>query len=238
MAPRGLPSRRRLTDPVVKPRRFGRHMHRARDERNSNLLAFALGGGTIAFGGAFLLVPMYQRYCQSQGTGAAMHKEYAAPPKDKELSKRLFTIDFKSHVDASCPWTFEPEQTQLKVGVGETALAFYRARNLSDKPTIGQSVYHMIPPSAGLYFNKIQCFCFEEQLLNPGEEVDMPIFFFIDPLLAEDPSFDGVDNITLTYIFFGSKSELPDGYASLGFEGAQTAKRSEALPPPLPAQRA
>jgi cytochrome c oxidase assembly protein subunit 11 len=230
-----------LTDAVVSPRRFGRPMSsgsRARDARNNNLLMFAMSGGCIAFGGGFLLVPMYQRYCQSKGTGAASHKEYAAPPKDKELSKRLFTIDFKSHVDTSCPWSFEPEQTQLKVGVGETALAFYRARNLSDKPTIGQSVYHMIPPDAGLYFNKIQCFCFEEQLLNPGEEVDMPIFFFVDPLLAEDPRFDGIDHITLTYIFFGSNSQVPEGYASLGFEGAQTAKRSEILPPPLPAQRA
>merc|ERR1712187_448248 len=90
--------------------------------------------------------------------------------------------------------------------------AFYRAKNTTDKPIIGVSVYHMIPPEAGLYFNKIQCFCFDEQLINPNEEVDLPIFFFIDPLMGEDSRFDHVDSITLSYLFFESDSDLPEEY--------------------------
>jgi cytochrome c oxidase assembly protein subunit 11 len=201
---------------------------------NNNVLLYAASSGALVFGGAFMMVPLYQRYCQSQGQGAASHKEYAPPTSVPAENNRIITIDFKAHVDTSCPWSFVPEQRQIKVGIGETALAFYKAKNRSSEPTIGSSVYHMIPPEAGLYFNKIQCFCFEEQLLNPGEEVDMPIFFFVDPMLLEDFRFDGIDHITLTYIFFGSKTEIPEQYKNLGFEGMHQARKTDKLPPPLP----
>ncbi|NXT82692.1 COX11 protein, partial [Zapornia atra] len=96
---------------------------------------------------------------------------------------------------------------------GETALAFYKAKNPTDKPIIGISTYNVIPFEAGQYFNKIQCFCFEEQWLNPQEEVDMPVFFYIDPEFVEDPKMAKVDLITLSYTFFeakeGQKLPLP-----------------------------
>ncbi|XP_046660305.1 cytochrome c oxidase assembly protein COX11, mitochondrial isoform X3 [Homalodisca vitripennis] len=105
-------------------------------------------------------------------------------------------------------WNFKPQQHEIKVMPGETALAFYTARNPSDKPVIGISTYNVVPFDAGQYFNKIQCFCFEEQLLNPHEEVDMPVFFYIDSEFAEDPKMEFVNEITLSYTFFEAKPGL------------------------------
>jgi len=170
------------------------------------------------FGLVWACVPLYKMYCQSTGQGQAdggSYKEYSPPENFEPGSKaanRLITVDFTGTVHTALPWEFVPQQRRVVVGLGETALAFYRAKNNSDKPIIGVSVYHMLPAEAGLYFNKIQCFCFDEQLINPGEEVDLPIFFFIDPLMAQDSRFDCVHKITLSYLFFESDSELPEGY--------------------------
>lgn len=184
------------------------------------------------FGGVWALIPLYKIYCQSIGQGQAQqtgHKEYSAPPEPgSAASKRLITIDFAGTVHTSLPWEFVPQQRRVVVGLGETALAFYRAKNNSPNPIIGVSVYHMIPPESGLYFNKIQCFCFDEQLINPGEEVDLPIFFFIDPLMGEDSRFDHIDHITLSYLFFESDSELPEEYQDF-----IKAKPSTKAPPSL-----
>merc|ERR1712113_794763 len=184
------------------------------------------------------MVPLYKIYCQSTGQGQAVeqgHKEYSGPPDaNSEAAKRLITIDFAGTVHTALPWEFVPQQRRVVVGLGETALAFYRAKNTTDRPIIGVSVYHMIPPETGLYFNKIQCFCFDEQLINPNEEVDLPIFFFIDPMMAKDSRFDHIDRITLSYLFFESDSELPEEYQ----EFQRSARSSQAplvLDAPTPA---
>jgi len=179
--------------------------------------AWWIAAGLMAvFGLVWACVPLYKMYCQTTGQGQSnvvSMKEYSAPPEpDSKAAKRLISVDFAGTVHMSLPWEFVPQQRRVVVGLGETALAFYRAKNNSDKPLIGVSVYHMLPAEAGLYFNKIQCFCFDEQLINPGEEVDLPIFFFIDPLMAEDSRFDSITKITLSYLFFESDSELPAGY--------------------------
>lgn len=197
--------------------------------------------GAIAmsiFAGVFALVPLYKLYCQATGQGQASstnirHKDYPPPPKDSVDSKRLITVDFAATVHTSLPWEFVPQQRRVVVGLGETALAFYRNRNTSDRPIIGVSVYHMIPAEAGLYFNKIQCFCFDEQLINPGEEVDLPIFFFIDPLLGRDTRFDHVDRITLSYLFFESDSELPEEYEAFK-KSLPSSQTPQAVPAPVP----
>jgi len=105
-------------------------------------------------------------------------------------------------------WNFKPQQYEIKVMPGETALAFYTAKNPTDKAVTGISTYNVVPFEAGAYFNKIQCFCFEEQQLNPHEEVDMPVFFYIDPEFTADPRMEFVDTITLSYTFFESKDGL------------------------------
>nr|KAF6415393.1 cytochrome c oxidase copper chaperone COX11 [Molossus molossus] len=126
--------------------------------------------------------------------------ENMVPVKD-----RIIKVTFNADVHASLQWNFRPQQTEIYVVPGETALAFYKAKNPTDKPIIGISTYNVVPFEAGQYFNKIQCFCFEEQRLNPQEEVDMPVFFYIDPEFAEDPRMVNVDLITLSYTFFEAK---------------------------------
>merc|ERR1712223_2038131 len=118
---------------------------------------------------------------------------------------RVFTFKFNADVAATMQWNFRPQQTEVTLYAGETALAFYTAKNPTDTPIDGISTYNVIPFEAGAYFNKIQCFCFEEQRLNPHEEVDMPVFFYIDPEFLEDPNLEKADEIILSYTFFESK---------------------------------
>uniref|UniRef100_A0A182MFD7 Cytochrome c oxidase assembly protein COX11, mitochondrial n=1 Tax=Anopheles culicifacies TaxID=139723 RepID=A0A182MFD7_9DIPT len=123
----------------------------------------------------------------------------------QKVKDRVLKIKFNADIGASMRWNFKPQQTEIKVVPGETALAFYSAKNPTDHPVVGISTYNVIPFEAGAYFNKIQCFCFEEQQLNPHEEVDLPVFFYIDPEFIEDPKMELVDSITLSYTFFESK---------------------------------
>jgi len=117
-------------------------------------------------------------------------------------NSRLITIRFDTTVGDVLPWTFVPTQLDVKVVPGETALSFFTVTNHSDKPITGVATYNVYPPKAGLYFQKIQCFCFEEQRLLPGETVDMPVFFFIDPDFVQDTQLQHVNNLTLSYTFF------------------------------------
>ncbi|KAF8821867.1 putative cytochrome c oxidase assembly protein COX11 protein [Cardiosporidium cionae] len=167
------------------------------------------------FSVTFASVPLYQMFCQSSGYGGAtkVQESYKPPDTDLHLAKIILEIDFTSQ--ANLPWKFTPSQKKLFIAPGETALAFYTAKNLKNTPVIGTAVYHVIPPEAGIYFNKIQCFCFEEQMLNPGEKVDMPVFFFIDKDIIDDPRFEDIRKITLCYVFFESSSDIPWQYERL-----------------------
>jgi len=123
---------------------------------------------------------------------------------------RLITVRFDSTVGDVLPWDFVPTQLDVKLVPGETALSFFTVTNKSSKPITGVATYNVYPPKAGLYFQKIQCFCFEEQRLLPGETVDMPVFFFIDPDFLEDSQLNHVNNITLAYTFFQTDEEDDD----------------------------
>lgn len=123
---------------------------------------------------------------------------------------RLMTVRFDSTVGDILPWSFIPAQLDVKVVPGETALSFFTATNHSDKAITGVATYNVHPPKVGLYFNKIQCFCFEEQRLLPGETVDMPVFFFIDPEIMNDPQMKHVHNVTLSYTFFQTDIDYDD----------------------------
>jgi cytochrome c oxidase assembly protein subunit 11 len=173
---------------------------------------FGVGAMFTTFSATFLAIPLYDMFCRSTGQGKAEkdgHKSYAPPADDPRIKSRTIRVEFDGTVQGRLRWAFYPEQKYVTVSPGETALAFFKAKNLSDEPTIGVSVYQMLPAEAGLYLNKIQCFCFDEQALVPNEEVDMPIFFFIDPDIVDDPRFDGVDEITLSYIFAQASSPVP-----------------------------
>jgi cytochrome c oxidase assembly protein subunit 11 len=191
-------------------------------ERATKGLLYATSVFFFAFGASWVVVPLYQLICGAQGgqakrEGFASHKQTAPTLAEMEKGKdRLIRVEFASSVQGKLRWKFEPEQKYIYVRPGETALAFFKAKNKAVVPVIGTSVYHMIPPEAGLYLNKIQCFCFDEQLLAPGEEIEMPVFFYIDPEIVNDRRFDHIDNMTLTYIFMEAPgAEIPADYKDL-----------------------
>ncbi|GFE55333.1 cytochrome c oxidase assembly factor [Babesia ovis] len=165
------------------------------------------------FGITFACVPLYEFFCQQSGYMGTTKKvkTYKMPPEKR--GERIFEIDFVTH--SHLKWDFKPAQRNVVIGAGETTLAFYTAKNLTDEPVIGVAAYHVIPDEAGGYFNKIQCFCFEEQMLHPGEEVDLPVLFFLDPDILKDKRLFDVDKITLTYTFFEANSEIPPEYTTL-----------------------
>lgn len=208
------PTKRRPLRSVAGSREMWGGMHQEKQSLVDKVY-FGVGVMLLTFSATFLAIPLYDMFCRSSGTGAAEkegHKAYAPPANTPAIKNRTFKVEFDGNVQGRLRWAFYPEQKFVTVSPGETALAFFKAKNLSDEPTIGVSVYQMLPPEAGLYLNKIQCFCFDEQALVPNEEVDMPIFFFIDPDIVDDPRFDGVDEITLSYIFAQSSSPIPQEF--------------------------
>nr|XP_046233287.1 cytochrome c oxidase assembly protein COX11, mitochondrial [Scatophagus argus]XP_046233288.1 cytochrome c oxidase assembly protein COX11, mitochondrial [Scatophagus argus] len=183
--------------------------------RNKTALTYIVAAGVGMIGLSYASVPLYRLYCQASGLGGTAVAGHSTDQVEtmQPVKERVIKITFNADLHASMRWNFKPQQTEIFVVPGETALAFYRAKNPTDKPIIGISTYNVVPFEAGQYFNKIQCFCFEEQRLNPHEEVDMPVFFYIDPEFDEDPRMARVDTITLSYTFFeakeGQKLPLP-----------------------------
>jgi cytochrome c oxidase assembly protein subunit 11 len=165
---------------------------------------YGLAAVVAVTGLSYAAVPLYKAFCQATGYGGTTQR--ATEEKFKGMKPvegaRSITVMFNADTGASMPWVFKPQQRSVKVVPGETALAFYTAYNPTDKPITGVSTYNITPMRAGLYFNKIQCFCFEEQRLRPREEIDMPVFFYIDPSFLQDPAMDGVKSLTLSYTFF------------------------------------
>lgn len=150
-------------------------------------------------GAAFAAVPLYRLYCQVTGYGGTTQKAIAP---SKVMVARTITVRFDANVTPGMPWKFVPEQKSMDVKLGENALAFYRATNTSDKPITGTAAYNVTPDVAGMHFNKVQCFCFTEQTLAPGESVEMPVSFFVSPALASDPDAALLPSITLSYTFY------------------------------------
>ena len=152
----------------------------------------------LMLGLAYASVPLYQMFCQATGYGGTTQR--AAKSSDVVLD-RTITVLFDGNVHGGLPWTFEPVQRTIDVKLGENAMAFYRATNRSNKPVTGRAVYNVAPEAAGLHFNKIACFCFTEQTLQPGETVEMPVTFFVDPALATDKDAKSIQRIVLSYTF-------------------------------------
>jgi cytochrome c oxidase assembly protein subunit 11 len=144
-------------------------------------------------------VPLYRWFCQVTGYGGTTNVATEAPAV---IGDRTIAIRFNADVNSRLPWRFGPAQREVSVRLGEQTLAFYEARNLSDRPITGTATFNVTPAKAGYYFTKVECFCFTEQTLAPGESVDMPVSFFVDPALADEPGLDDVRAITLSYTFF------------------------------------
>lgn len=168
----------------------------ARNRRTALACAVLVAG---MVGMAYAAVPLYRLFCQVTGFGGTTQRAEAA---SETVLDRKMAIRFDSNIGAGLRWDFRPEQREISVKVGETALAFYRATNLSDEPATGTAVFNVTPPQAGAYFAKIECFCFTEQTLEPGQTVDMPVQFFVDPSIEEDKDLKKLNTITLSYTFY------------------------------------
>lgn len=153
----------------------------------------------------FSTVPLYRALCQRTGFGGIPITDSRKFSADKLVpvnNKKRIKVKFSGQSSLLLPWKFIPVQKEIHVVPGETALAFFRAKNMSDEAVTGMATYLVVPEQVAPYFNKIQCFCFEQQKLDPGEEIDMPVFFFIDPDFVTDPSVNQVDDVVLHYSFF------------------------------------
>jgi cytochrome c oxidase assembly protein subunit 11 len=164
------------------------------------LVLMTAGMGAFAYASA----PLYDLFCRTTGFGGT---PLVAQPGDRPILDRTVNVRFDSNVDSALPWRFQPLQREVKVRLGEEYLAHYRVTNLSQRPLVGTSTYNVTPETAGGWFNKLQCFCFTEQLLLPGQSLDMPVVFFVDPELDKDRRYDNIRTITLSYTFFEAKTE-------------------------------
>ncbi len=158
--------------------------------------------GTVVcgmIGLSFAAVPLYDLFCRVTGFGGTTQIAQVSP---ELIGKRLMSVRFNSDVSYDVPWHFKPDQLEIKLRIGEVGLAYYTAKNESDKTVLGTATFNVTPPKAGVYFNKVDCFCFEEQVLRPGESAKFPVTFFVDPDIQNDRNLDDVTTITLSYTFF------------------------------------
>jgi cytochrome c oxidase assembly protein subunit 11 len=176
-------------------------------DRNKALIAaaaLAVGVGMLAL--SFASAPLYRLFCASTGYGGTTQVAETAPAYrgDRDLIVR-----FDDNVAPGLPWRFEPETPQIELRDGATATVFFKVANLADHAVSAQAMYNVGPGVAGAYFNKITCFCFNEQKLDAGETAELPVVFFLDPALERDETMQGVAIVTLSYTFFAAKTATP-----------------------------
>ena len=153
---------------------------------------------------SYASVPLYKLFCQVTGYGGTT--QVVQNVSDKVVDRSI-TVRFDANVNPALDWRFAPTQKSIKLSLGENALAFYRAENTGSGPLVGTATFNVTPDKAGIYFNKVECFCFQEQLLAPNQVIDMPVSFFIDPDMMNDPNLDDVTTITLSYTFFRAHTQ-------------------------------
>jgi cytochrome c oxidase assembly protein subunit 11 len=168
--------------------------------RRAKLTAVLLTGVIVGMLGlTAAAVPLYRLFCQVTGYGGTTQRAEAAPG---QVGEKTIEVRFNADVAQGMPWSFAPAARAVEVKVGEQTLAFYRAHNGGSQPVTGTATFNVTPSSAGQYFTKIQCFCFTEQTLAPGQEVSMPVIFYVDPAILDDPATRDISEITLSYTFY------------------------------------
>ena len=150
-------------------------------------------------GVAYAAVPLYKLFCQVTGFGGTTQ---IAEQATGEVLDRMVKVRFDANVSGGLPWRFKPITREVELQIGEVGQVSYEAKNVFTAPTYGRASFNVTPLAAGAYFNKMQCFCFTDTVLKPGETLDMPVVFFVDPAIADDHELDGLTTITLSYTFF------------------------------------
>jgi cytochrome c oxidase assembly protein subunit 11 len=171
----------------------------ARNRRVAVLCA-AVGAGMLGL--AYASVPLYQLFCQVTGFGGTTQR---AERPAATILERTMTVRFDANIGDGLPWEFAPLSEPQTLQIGENGLAFYRVTNRSDRPIVGTATYNVTPEQAGVFFNKLACFCFTEQRLEPGESLDMPVSYFVDPEIVKDADASRLNTITLSYTFYEVK---------------------------------
>jgi len=186
------------------------------ESRNRRTMLIAFGAAAAMLGLGFASVPLYRLFCETTGFGGTTMRATEAQADDAQSRGESagavsYSIRFDANTQRDMPWTFEPLQVTDRVSIGQRDMAIYVARNNSDQPITGTATFNVEPEAAGKYFNKIQCFCFTEQTLQPGQEVRMPVIYYVDPAAQDDPLMDGVEQITLSYTFHRVKTPAQPG---------------------------
>ena len=162
-------------------------------------------------GAAFAAVPLYRAFCQATGFDGTTRR---AETGSSKVLDRTVEVRFDGNV-RGLAWDFRPQQVSQTVRIGETTMAFFKATNTSDRPITGTSTFNVVPEAAGAHFRKIECFCFQEQTIAPGETVEFPVVYFVDPELASDPDAKRIDEITLSYTFFPVEPKRAEGRSAV-----------------------
>lgn len=171
------------------------------------------GVSLLMLGMSFAAVPLYAMFCAATGYGGTPR---IAKEEASTRGERTLTVRFDANVGGGIDWTFEPEIPLMRLRTGDTATVFYKATNHSSKPVTGIATYNVAPDQVGSYFNKISCFCFTEQTLGPGETMEMPVVFFLDPALEKEESMNKVQSLTLSYTFMPVKQKSSPVTAASG----------------------
>jgi cytochrome c oxidase assembly protein subunit 11 len=176
----------------------------------------------LMVGASYAAVPFYNWFCRATGFNGTTQVAEAAP--SGAPLERTVAVRFDSNVAGGLPWKFEPEQTEIQVKIGQVVTVDYTVTNQSARTTTGQAAYNVAPLTVGAYFQKINCFCFTEQTMAPGETRQMPVVFYVDPSIVKDSDNDGLNTITLSYTFYPVRDPAPKPVAA-----AETDKRKESF---------
>jgi cytochrome c oxidase assembly protein subunit 11 len=180
-----------------------------RDAAVASICGFVV---VLMVGASYAAVPFYNWFCRVTGFNGTTQVATSAPSTGP-LARKI-AVRFDANVGPGLPWKFEPEQTEIEIPIGQVVTVFYKVVNQSARPTTGVAAYNVAPLTVGAYFQKINCFCFTEQTMAPGEKREMPVVFYVDPALAADAENDRLNTITLSYTFYPVRDPAPKPLAS------------------------
>ena len=169
--------------------------------RNRRVGLMALAGALAMLGLGYASAPLYRLFCEATGFGGTTRRASEVQASKVAITQKTISIRFDGNVESTMPWEFGPEQVTQTLRIGARKMAFFKAHNLSPRTITGIASFNVQPDAAGKYFNKVQCFCFNLQTLKSGQSVDMPVIYYVDPAILNDPETKGIEQITLSYTF-------------------------------------